>query len=141
MQTHEPLRGFRKTAASSNRKFGLVFSLFFTILGFWPLFHHAGSPRWLFISLAAAFLAAAILRPSWLAGLNRGWFKLGLALNKIVSPVVMAILFFGAVAPLGWYLRRRGEDLLRLKIAPDAATYWIERQPPGPVASSMRKQF
>jgi hypothetical protein len=48
-------------------------------------------------------------------------------LNRIINPVVMWILFFGAVVPLGWYLRKRGEDLLRLKMRPDATTYWIER--------------
>jgi hypothetical protein len=105
------------------------------------LFHHAGSQRWLLISLATAVLVVALLRPHWLTPLNRGWFKLGLALNTIVSPIVLAVLFFGAVVPLGWYLRRKGEDLLRVKIEPDAGTYWIERQPPGPVADSMTKQF
>ena len=72
--------------------------------------------------------------------LNRAWFKLGLGLNRIVNPVLMAILFFGAVVPLGWYLRRRGEDLLRVKMKPQA-TYWIAREPPGPAPNSMKKQF
>ena len=64
--------------------------------------------------------------------MNRAWFKLGLALNIIVSPLLMAVLFFGAVVPLGWFLRKKGEDLLSLRLAPEAETYWIERQPPGP---------
>ncbi|MGH6836514.1 MAG: hypothetical protein ACREC9_13460 [Methylocella sp.] len=91
--------------------------------------------------MSTAILAVALLRPDWLMPLNRGWFKLGLALNRIAGPVVMAILFFGAVVPLGWYLRRKGEDLLRLKIKPQARTYWIEREPPDPAPDSMKKQF
>jgi hypothetical protein len=53
----------------------------------------------------------------------------------------MAMLFFGAGVPLGWFLRRKGEDLLRLKMKPQAGTYWIEREPPSPAPDSMKKQF
>ena len=60
-----------------------------------------------------------------------------MALNTIVNPVVMGILFFGAVTPLGWYMRKKGKDLLSLKMRPDAATYWIERQPPGPLRGTL----
>jgi hypothetical protein len=141
MQTHEPVTSFRKVTIGSNRKFGFASSVLFAILGLWPLLHQAGSPKWVLISLSLAVLAVALLRPHWLMPLNRAWFKLGLGLNRIVNPVVMAILFFGAVVPLGWYLRRRGEDLLRAKMKPQATTYWIAREPPGPAPNSMKKQF
>jgi hypothetical protein len=141
MQTHETVTSFRKVTAGSNRKFGVAFGVLFAILGLWPLFRQASSPKWGLISLSAAFLAAALLRPHWLKPLNRAWFKLGLALSRIVNPVVMGLLFFGAVVPFGWFLRRKGEDLLRLKMMPQAGTYWIEREPPGPAPDSMKKQF
>jgi hypothetical protein len=141
MQTHEPVTSFRKIAMGSDRKFGLAFGVLFAILGLWPLFHRAGSPKWGLIFLSLAVLAAALLRPQWLGPLNRAWFKLGLALNRIVNPVVMAILFFGAVVPLGWFLHRKGEDLLRIQMKPEATTYWISREPPGPVPDSLKKQF
>ncbi|HUB62868.1 MAG TPA: hypothetical protein VL996_00175 [Methylocella sp.] len=141
MQTHEPVTSFRKIDAGSDRTFGLAFGVLFAILGLWPLFHRAGSPRWGLIFLSLALLAAARLRPQWLRPLNRAWFKLGLALNRIVNPAVMAILFFGAVVPLGWVLRRKGEDLLRIKMKPEATTYWIAREPPGPAPDSLKKQF
>ncbi|MEI9915376.1 MAG: hypothetical protein WDN29_05670 [Methylovirgula sp.] len=76
-----------------------------------------------------------------MTGLNRAWFKLGLALNVIVSPIVMGVLFYGAVAPVGWFLRKQGEDILSLKSAPDAATYWTTRTPPSPSSGSLGKQF
>lgn len=93
------------------------------------------------IIISVSLLAVGLLFPNLLTPLNRIWFKLGLAMNTIVNPVVMAILFFGAVVPLGWYLRIKGKDLLRVKMDPGAATYWIERQPPGPAPDSMKKQF
>ena len=141
MQTHETVTSFRKISLGSNRNFGLAFGVLFAILGLWPLFHQAGSPKWGLVALSTVILAVALIRPHWLMPANRGWFKLGLALNKIAGPVVMAILFFGAVVPLGWYLRRKGEDLLRLKMNSQALTYWIEREPPGPAPDSMKKQF
>lgn len=140
MQTHETTLSFRKVAIGSNRKFGLAFGFICAIFGAWPLLHHAG-PRWLLIILSVAFFSLAALRPNWLSPLNLAWFKLGLVLNKIVSPIIMGVLFFGAVVPLGWYLRKRGEDLLRLQIRPEAESYWIERQPPGPARGTLTKQF
>jgi hypothetical protein len=141
MQTHETITSFRKVSLGSNRRFGLAFGVLFAILGLWPFFRRTGSPNWALIALSAAVLAVALCRPHWLKPLNRGWFKLGLALSRIVNPFVMGILFFGAVVPLGWYLRRKGEDLLRLKMNPQAGTYWIERDAPSPAQDSMKKQF
>jgi hypothetical protein len=141
MQTHEPVTSFRKIAVGSDRKFGLAFGVLFAILGLWPLFHRASSPKWGLLFLSIAILAAALFRPHWLGPLNRAWFKLGLALNRIVNPVVMGILFFGAVVPLGWFLCRKGEDLLRIQMKSEATTYWIAREPPGPAPDSLKKQF
>jgi predicted membrane metal-binding protein len=124
----------------SNRKFGLAFGVLFGLVGLWPLVHR-DAPRWWALPIAAALLALAWVAPHWLAPLNRGWFKLGLALNRIVSPIVMGALFFGAVTPLAWFLRLKGKDLLSLKRAPEVETYWIVREPPGPAPGSMMKQF
>jgi hypothetical protein len=141
MQTHETVTSFRKMRLGSNRKFGLALGVLFAILGLWPLFRQAGSPKWGLIALSTAILAVALVRPHWLLPLNRAWFKLGLTLNRIAGPVVMAALFFGAVAPLGCYLRRKGKDLLHLKMNSQAGTYWIDREPPSPAPDSMKKQF
>ncbi|MGH6846946.1 MAG: hypothetical protein ACREC0_05780 [Methylocella sp.] len=95
MQTHETVTKFRKESLGSNRKFGRTFDVLFAILSLWPLFHQAGSPKWGLIALSAAILAVALLCPHWRMPLSRGWFKLGLALNRIAGPAVMAILFSG----------------------------------------------
>jgi predicted membrane metal-binding protein len=140
MQTHENVSTFRKVVLGSNRKFGLTFGAIFALFGIWPLLH-AHSPKWVFVALAVAFAATALLRPRWLTPLNRGWFKLGLILNQIVNPIIMGIMFFAAVTPLAWYLRKKGNDLLSLEMKPEAETYWIERQPALPGQGALTKQF
>ena len=66
---------------------------------------------------------------------------LGLLLHKVVNPIVMAFVFFGAVLPTGFIMRSLGKDPLRLKYQPDANSYWIERRPPGPAPESLKDQF
>lgn len=93
------------------------------------------------VSIAALLLALALVRPQLLNPLNRLWLKFGLLLHRVVNPVVMALLFFGTIWPTGLVMRAMGRDLLRLKRKPDAASYWIARQPPGPLPETMRDQF
>jgi large-conductance mechanosensitive channel len=87
------------------------------------------------------FLAAASLAPRALKPLNRLWFLFGAFLHKIVSPLVMALLFFVTVTPIAILMRLAGKDPLRLKFDRAAKSYWIERTPPGPAPETMRNQF
>ncbi len=139
-QTHETLASFRTIEASSNRKFGLTIGAALFALGLLPVVHHRAPHWWLLVVAVAFFLAGAVF-PAVLTGANRAWFRLGLALNIIVSPIVMGALFFGAVTPVGWYLRKKGEDILALRSDPEASTYWIARDPPGPASGTLGKQF
>jgi hypothetical protein len=91
--------------------------------------------------VAAVFLAAALVFPSALGPLNRLWLKFGLLLHKIVSPVVLGIMFFLVITPIGLFLRARGKDPLRLKPNRQSKSYWIERVPPGPAPESIKDQF
>lgn len=141
MQTHETISSFRMVVLGSNRKFGITFGLIFFAIAIWPLLRGAQTPNWWALGAAAAFLMVAWLRAEWLAPLNRAWFKLGLALNAIVNPIVMAILFFGAVVPFGWYLRGKRGDPLDLAAKPEAPTYWTLREPAGPRPGTFDKQF
>jgi hypothetical protein len=124
----------------SERSFGLVFAAVFALIGLWPLLRAAEARGWA-LALAALFLAAGLWLPQSLRTLNRLWFKFGLALARVTTPLVMGLLFFAVVAPTGLFMRLRGKDLLRLRIDRAAATYWIERAPPGPAPDSMRNQF
>ena len=137
---HEDFHRTEEVAAGSERGFGLVFFVFFVIVGVWPLLS-GGAPRPWSLGMAVAFLLVALIRPGLLSPLNRLWFLFGLLLHKIVTPIVMGLIFFLTVTPTGLIMRLMGKDLLHRRLDPKAKTYWIERQPPGPDPQSMRNQF
>ena len=137
---HENLSREYRSGAGSDRSFGLVFAAVFFVVGLWPLLR-GEAPRGWALAIAAAFLLASAFRPVLLAPLNRLWTRFGLLLHKIVSPVIMGFLFYGTVTPIGLLLRVLGKDPLRLKIDKAAASYWIERVPPGPSPESIKNQF
>jgi hypothetical protein len=132
--------GHTEIRMGSERSFGLVFSAVFTIVALFPLLGDGGV-RWWALAIAAAMLAIGLCRPGLLRPLNRLWFRFGLLLNRIVSPVVMGILFFLTVTPVGLVMRLRNRDLLRQRFDPGAKSYWIEIDRETAARSSMRQQF
>jgi len=139
-QSHERLTRDEPVAISSERSFGFVFAAVFAIIGLWPLLDGDG-PRLWSLGVAVAFAAVAVLRPALLAPLNRLWARFGLLLHHVVNPVVMAVLFFLTITPIGLIARLFRKDPLNLKFEPDRRTYWIEREPPGPPPETMKNQF
>jgi hypothetical protein len=139
-ESHESFERDDEVKSSSNRQFGLVFAVVFALIAAWPLLH-GRAPRWGSVAVAGIFLVLALVAPDALAPLNRLWFRLGLLLHGVVSPVVLGLVFFSTVTPIGWVLRLLGKDPLRRRIEPAATTYWIERTPPGPSGDSMPRQF
>ncbi len=83
----------------------------------------------------------AVFYPKLLAPLNHLWFKFGLLLHKIVNPVVLAIMFFLVITPIGLLMRALGKDPLRLRLDKAATSYWIDRTPPGPSPDTLGDQF
>jgi hypothetical protein len=125
---------------SSDRTFGMVFAAFFGLIALLPLVR-GHSVRWWAAGLSAVFLSIALLAPKVLAPLNRIWTALGMVLHRVVNPLVLGAFFYLVFTPAAWVLRRMGKDFLRLRPAPEATTYWIPRQPPGPEPESMANQF
>lgn len=140
MAGHETLKSNRKVELGSNRNFGLVFSGVFALLAFWPLIRHGDAIRWWALGVSAVFLGLALMADHLLAPLNKLWFRFGLLLHSVVAPLVMGLLFYGAVTPVALVLRAMGKDILRLSRG-DETSYWIERAPPGPAKNSMGQQF
>jgi hypothetical protein len=137
---HERLTHEEQPAGGSDRAFGVVFAAVFTIGAAWPLLR--GNPiRWWCLVVAGIFLAFALFRPRTLAPLNKLWLMLGLALHACMSPAIMVMLYYTTVTPMGLLLRFFGKDPLRLRIDRATPTYWIDRRPPGPASSTMRRQF
>ncbi len=140
METHERLTPDESVAGGSDRGFGFVMAGAFAVVGLFPLLD-GGAPRLWAFAVAGAALAAALVKAELLAPFNKVWFKIGLALHRIVGPVVLALLFYGVVTPTGLILRALGKDPLRLRFDRDAESYWIPREPAGPEPESMRNQF
>ena len=93
------------------------------------------------LGIGVGLLLVALARPRVLAPLNRLWFRLGLLLQGLASPVILGLLFFATVTPIGILMRLVGKTPLRLGFDREATSYWIERQPPGPAPDTMRRQF
>ena len=128
MSQHEPHERLARheVKIGSERKLGIVFAIVFAVIGSWPLLR-GSEPHWWSIALAAGFLAAGMLQPDILKPLNRLWFKFGLLLSKITTPIVMGLLFFITVVPTALVMRLRGKDLLHMRLDRDARSYWIVR--------------
>jgi hypothetical protein len=124
----------------SEKSFGIVFSIVFAIIGLLPLLGDGGVRLWA-LGISVIFLGLAFMKPSVLTVPNRLWFRFGLLLNKIVSPVVMGLIFVLTVIPTGLVLRARGKDPLRKKMDPEAQTYWITPEEGHHRSSSMKNQF
>ena len=125
---------------SSDRSFGIVFTVVFLIIALYPLINGQGIRLWSMI-MAGGFLLLALAVPAVLAPLNRLWMKFGLLLHKIVSPVALGIVFYLTVLPVGLLMLLLGKDPLRLRLDPAAESYWIRRDPPGPASDSLNNQF
>ena len=140
LSTHEDLSRHLDSLGPSDRSFGWVFAAFFLLLGVWPL-AHGRPPRWWALAAAGAFAVMAVVRPGLLHKANVVWMRFSVLLSRVVNPIVMAVLFFGVITPMGWLKQRFGEDALRLRSDPAASSYWIERRPPGPRPETMSRQY
>ena len=137
---HETMKRDEEVKGSSDRAFGIVFTVVFVIVGLWPL-TGGGSPRIWALIVAGVFLAAALMYPTILAPLNRLWTRFGLLLHKITNPIIMGLVFFVTVTPTALIMKMMGKDPLNRKIDRNAKSYWIDRQPPGPSPDTMKNQF
>tara|TARA_B100000674_G_scaffold147982_1_gene117286 strand:+ start:99 stop:482 length:384 start_codon:yes stop_codon:yes gene_type:complete len=121
---------------SSNRSFGIVFFIVFFLIAIYPLLNNSDIRFWSLV-ISIIFLILGLLNSKILSPLNRIWFKFGIFLGKIVSPLVMGLIFFAVVTPIGILMRITNKDLLNLKFN-KKSTYWIEKKEP---KSKMKNQF
>jgi len=121
---------------SSEKSFGIIFSIVFLVISIWPLLQ--GSPiRFWALFIALIFLALAFLKQKLLKPLNNAWIKFGETLGKIIAPIIMALIFFFILTPISLIVRMFGKDLLKLKMSNDNS-YWIKREKN---ITTMDKQF
>ena len=121
---------------SSNRSFGIVFFIVFVLIAFYPLINQ-GEVRIWSVLVSLFFLIFGIINSKILTPLNKLWFKFGIFLGKMISPIVMGLIFFLVVAPIGFLMRMLKKDILNLKFN-ESNSYWIEKTDP---KSKMKNQF
>jgi hypothetical protein len=120
----------------SNRNFGIVFFIVFILIAFYPLLKNGELRIWSVI-ISFIFLVLGLLNSKLLTPFNKGWFKFGLVLGKIVSPIIMGGIFFFVVTPIAFLMKILRKDLLNLNLNSDK-TYWIKKTEP---KSKMKNQF
>ena len=121
---------------SSNRSFGVVFFIVFLLIGLYPILKGNDLRIWSLV-ISFIFLILGLINSKILTPLNRLWFKFGLLLGKFISPLIMGIIFFIVVTPIGIIMRLLKKDLLNLKYN-KKETYWIDKKGP---KSKMKNQF
>jgi hypothetical protein len=137
---HEDLARHDEEPRASERNLGVTFAVVLALIGALKLYR--GSEHALYWLVAAVlFLGCAYFWTAPLRPINLVWHRLGLLLFAVVSPVVMGVVFYTTVAPIGLLMRFFGKDPLRLKFDRAARSYWIERTPPGPAGAGMKNQF
>ena len=122
--------------SNSNKSFGIVFFIVFLLIALWPLISGESIRYWSVI-IAAIFLILGLLKSKFLTPLNKVWIKFGELLGKIVSPIVMGIIYFLIVTPIGLLMRLMQKDLLRLKFN-KSKSYWMKREKN---IGTMKRQF
>jgi len=125
-----------KIKISSNKSFGIVFFTVFLIIAIWPLLNGYEIRYWSLI-ISIVFLILGILNSKILTPFNKIWFKIGILLGNVISPIIMSIIFFLVVTPTSFIMKILGKDLLNLK-KNTKNSYWITKQNQN---SRMKNQF
>ena len=121
---------------SSNRSFGILFFVVFILIALWPIINGESLRVWP-IPVSIIFLILGLLNSKLLSPLNSAWLKFGELLGRIISPLVLLLVYFIILTPTGLLMRLLGKDLLRTKFSKEKS-YWIKREKNiGP----MRRQF
>ena len=121
---------------SSNRNFGIVFFVVFLIIAIYPLINSDEVRLWSLL-ISITFLILGIFDSNILSPLNKVWFIFGLFLGKYISPLVMMLIYFIVVTPIGFMMRMLNKDILQLKYSKNVS-YWINKDKK---STGLDKQF
>ena len=130
-------KSYLKIKLGSEKNFGFIFTIFFVVIGIYPLWYGNNIRFWSLV-LAFIFLFITIFLSRVLIVPNKLWFIIGKLLGNIVSPIIILLLYFLTVTPIGIIMRLLGKDLISLKLDKSAKSYWIEREKS---LDSMENQF
>ena len=125
-----------KKKKDTNRSFGILFFIVFSIISIWPVLSGGELRLWSLI-LAIIFLIMGITKSRFLTPFNRAWIKFGELLGVIISPLIMGLVYFLVVLPIGILMRAFGKDLLSLKFNKNIKTYRNKKE----AKTNFDKQF
>ena len=141
---HENLVERDNVNIGGDRTFGFVFAIVFVVVALLPVLAGSGQHNtvrvWALV-VSAVFAITALARPQMLTPLNKIWIRFGLLLHKIVNPLIMGLIFFLVITPIGLVMRSLGKKPLKTGFDKSVGSYWIDRVPPGPAPDSMKRQF
>ena len=143
-QTHDDFEEHVALRSASDRSFGLWVGGILAAIGLVRLLLHLPAVGVLapaMVAVGLGLVALGLTADRLLAPLNRAWTRLGLVLFKVVSPVVLLLLYATVFVPVGALMRARKYDPMRRRREPGAASYWIPREPPGPAPETMVNQY
>jgi hypothetical protein len=129
-----------KPLLPSNRSFGWTFTAVFVIAGLYGVWR-GGPGLAALLGLALVTAVVTVTRDRWLEPLNRAWMKFGELLGRVVSPIVLGVIFYGVFTPIGLVMRLAGRDAMCRRFDARAQSYWVRRDPPGPPEGSFRNMF
>lgn len=139
---HEDLSRADHVEGASDRAFGLTVGGILLLIAVWRVFADGVHLLEAILTVVGGLLVGfGLVAPAMLAPLNRLWTGLGVLLAKVVSPIALCLIYALAIVPTGLIMRLMGKDPLRLSVDPEASSYWIRREPPGPDPQTMTQQF
>lgn len=125
----------------SERSFGFLFTVVFGLLAAQSIYSASSFVLTLTFAVATILLlVVTVIAPRRLSQLNKVWFKLGILLGKIFSPIILGAIFFILITPVALVARMLGRDELRIK-KQKTKSFWVERDPTGPQPESFKNQF
>ena len=140
--THEELARHEDVKLGSDRSFGLVIGAACALVAGYQLWTSSATKPWQWWAGAAiVFAGLGVIAPRVLRPLNFVWFKFGLLLHHIVSPVILGLMFFVVFTPMALWMRLIRKRPLNLRFDRHTSSYWILRKPPGPPPGSFNNQF
>jgi hypothetical protein len=137
---HESLHSEGSPPSSSDRSFGLLLAAVCGAIALFGIWEERRSALWWAIA-ASVFCVVGLFAAPLLGPLNRGWRWLSLLLFRIFNPIIMGVVFFSVLTPVGIIMRRVGRDPLRIRLEPEKPSYWLPRTSAGGRQTSMTDQF
>lgn len=125
----------------SNRQFGVVFIVFFAVLGLLGLWQGGWRLTPWFFGASGLVALITLFSPAVLTPFNRWWMKLAAFLHMVMSPVILGLMYFVILTPVAFAMRLAGRDEMKRRWQPKASSYWVPREPPGPPPGSLDNQF